>query len=79
MANSVPADRNLLKEPSYPSNCLHFIRSYATDSTTQRINIPVCLNVIIVGAGLGGLATAIALARNHSVTIYEQANQLAEA
>ena len=37
------------------------------------------LNVIIVGAGLGGLATAIALAqKNHNVTIYEQAHRLAE-
>jgi 2-polyprenyl-6-methoxyphenol hydroxylase-like FAD-dependent oxidoreductase len=39
----------------------------------------VPLNVIIVGAGLGGLAAAIALARNkHNVTIYEQAERIAE-
>ncbi|KAJ5376230.1 hypothetical protein N7509_013116 [Penicillium cosmopolitanum] len=40
---------------------------------------PVHLDVIVVGAGLAGLATAIALARrNHKVTIYEQAQRLAE-
>jgi salicylate hydroxylase len=37
------------------------------------------LNIIIVGAGLGGLATAIALAIfGHTVTIYEQASELGE-
>ncbi len=35
--------------------------------------------MIIVGAGLGGLATAIALASTgHTVTIYEQAAELGE-
>lgn len=35
--------------------------------------------VIVVGAGLGGLATAIALARKgHTVTVLEQASQLGE-
>ena len=37
------------------------------------------LKVIIVGAGLGGHATAIALARQrHDVTVLEQAAQLGE-
>jgi len=37
------------------------------------------LKVIIAGAGLGGLATAIALARRgHSVTVFEQAPELGE-
>jgi salicylate hydroxylase len=37
------------------------------------------LNIIVVGAGLGGLATAIALARKgHSVTVLEQASRLGE-
>lgn len=39
----------------------------------------VNLDVIIVGAGLGGLATAIALARKgHKVRVYEQAAELGE-
>jgi 2-polyprenyl-6-methoxyphenol hydroxylase-like FAD-dependent oxidoreductase len=37
------------------------------------------LNIIIVGAGIGGLATAIALAiSGHDVTVYEQAQELGE-
>ncbi|MBZ6433075.1 MAG: FAD-dependent oxidoreductase [Acinetobacter pittii] len=37
------------------------------------------LNIIVVGAGLGGLATAIALASSgHTVTVYEQAQKLGE-
>lgn len=70
----------LVQLPTYPSNCLHFLRSMGdgpksepTQSTTEP------LNVVVVGAGLGGLASAIALARkHHTVTIYEQAHQLAE-
>jgi salicylate hydroxylase len=39
----------------------------------------VRLRIIIVGAGLGGLAAAIALARKgHNITVYEQAPALAE-
>jgi salicylate hydroxylase len=37
------------------------------------------LNIIVVGAGIGGLATAIALAiSGHEVTVYEQAQELGE-
>ncbi len=39
----------------------------------------VRLRVLVVGAGLGGLATAIALARRgHTVEVLEQAPQLGE-
>ncbi|KAJ5355468.1 uncharacterized protein N7496_012680, partial [Penicillium cataractarum] len=66
-----------LKTPGYPSNCLAFLNSPPTVEASQTAHVP--LNIIIVGAGLGGLATAIALASTgHAVTIYEQAAQLGE-
>ena len=40
---------------------------------------PIKLHVLVVGAGIGGLVTGIALARNgHRVTIVEQSKQLNE-
>ncbi|GLI76939.1 hypothetical protein PoHVEF18_005221 [Penicillium ochrochloron] len=66
-----------LKMPSYPSNCLAFLNSPPTIQHSQTAHVR--LNIIIVGAGLGGLATAIALASTgHTVTIYEQAAELGE-
>jgi choline dehydrogenase-like flavoprotein len=63
--------------PSYPSNCLAFLNSPPTVQPSQTAHVR--LNIIIVGAGLGGLATAIALASTgHTVTIYEQAAELGE-
>jgi salicylate hydroxylase len=45
----------------------------------KAIPAKVRLNIIVVGAGLGGLATAIALAcSGHTVTVYEQAQKLGE-
>lgn len=78
---AVAADIDPLEQlPTYPSNCLHFLRSMRNgprDEPTEVTREP--LNVVVVGAGLGGLASAIALARkHHTVTIYEQAHQLAE-
>ncbi|KAJ5151590.1 hypothetical protein N7492_009885 [Penicillium capsulatum] len=67
-----------LQAPTYPSNCLQFLDNLEGTIPRQHVETQP-LSVIVVGAGLGGLATAIALARDHhQVTIYEQANQLAE-
>ncbi|KAJ5673977.1 hypothetical protein N7462_009416 [Penicillium macrosclerotiorum] len=64
--------------PTYPSNCLAFVNS-PTAFSSQTQSAALRLKVIVVGAGLGGLATAIALARSgHTITIYEQAQELGE-
>lgn len=64
--------------PTYPSNCLEFAKSLInTASPTAHPN--PSLGIILVGAGLGGLATAIALAQTgHSVKVYEQTPTLSE-
>ncbi|KAJ5403239.1 hypothetical protein N7509_003110 [Penicillium cosmopolitanum] len=66
-----------LKSPTYPSNCLAFLNEKLIESSNNTCRVP--LNIVVVGAGLGGLATAIALASSgHSVTVYEQAPALGE-
>ncbi len=48
-------------------------------SPAKDLPATVRLRVLVVGAGLGGLATAIALARRgHTVEVLEQAPQLGE-
>lgn len=67
---------------SYPSNCLRFLGNPGTDSPgkySTPTEARVKLNILVVGAGLGGLATAIALRRTgHQVTVFEQAHELME-
>lgn len=67
---------------SYPSNCLRFLQNTQTESfvtCAASKEARVKLNILVVGAGLGGLATAIALRRTgHHVTVFEQAPKLME-
>ncbi|KAJ5812304.1 hypothetical protein N7474_008605 [Penicillium riverlandense] len=65
-----------LKAPTHPSNCLAFLNPPA-ETPVQMARLR--MRIVVVGAGLGGLATAIALASSgHTVTVYEQAPELGE-
>jgi salicylate hydroxylase len=80
LVNTAPP-RPLYTTTSYPSNCLQFLKSIEPLKKTQESLqlATVRLNIIIVGAGLGGLAAAVALARRgHKVTVYDQAAALTE-
>lgn len=71
-----------IEAPIHPTRSLQFLEKLNPDSQDTEsplLQAKVNLRVIIVGAGLGGLACAIALARRgHTVTVLEQANQLGE-
>ncbi|KAL6154653.1 hypothetical protein ACJBU6_06283 [Exserohilum turcicum] len=58
----------------------HFARAMASFSAPPiHHRSPIQLDVIVVGAGLGGLAAAISIAQSgHNVTVYEAAKELAE-
>lgn len=66
--------------PSKSMGLLYRISNGTIDSTIASSNqAAVPLHVIVVGAGLGGLATSVALARKgHHVTVLEQAKELRE-
>ncbi|KAH8886263.1 FAD/NAD(P)-binding domain-containing protein [Thozetella sp. PMI_491] len=85
-ARRLGLDPNL--RTTYPTQSLHFLRTLEEQKLTQNggtiavqaiSQAKLKMEVVIVGAGLGGLATAIALARRgHLVTILEQAPALGE-
>jgi salicylate hydroxylase len=72
---------------TYPTQSLRFLEGLELDDkttgkTTHGLTVPesasLKLKVVVVGAGIGGLACAVALARRgHSVRILEQAPKLA--
>lgn len=65
--------------PSYPTNSLEFLTSVRQQNGIHPAQSLVKLDVVIVGAGIGGLATACALARRgHTVTVLEQSHTLGE-
>ena len=70
---------------SYPTRSLRFLDQLEAGVAGKR-NPPeaephsrVVLDIIVAGAGLGGLSAAVALARNgHRVRVFEQTVALAE-
>ena len=69
------------QEASYPCGSLDFLSELHNEISPAQQDLPskVRLKVIVAGAGLGGLATAIALSRKgHAVTVFEQAPRLGE-
>lgn len=66
----------------HPTQSLQFLQNINTEQSLEESSPPqakVKLSIIIVGAGIGGLASAIALARQgHTVKVLEQAPALAE-
>ena len=64
--------------PSYPTGSLDFLFK-EEQSKGLCAHSRISLKFIVVGAGLGGLAAAISLARRgHQVTVFEQAPILGE-
>jgi salicylate hydroxylase len=64
---------------TFPTGTLDFCGRDTDILSINEIKSRVQLNIIIVGAGLGGLSTAIALRqRGHRVTVFEQAIKLGE-
>lgn len=60
---------------NYPTKSLHFLQR----DVDAEGKAPVILRILIVGAGLGGLSAAVALARKgHTLDVLEQASKLGE-
>lgn len=71
------------QHPTYPTRSLNFLKHVKTSEIATSLpkvaQSTIRLRVLIVGAGLGGLATAVALARRgHTVEVLEQASVLGE-
>jgi salicylate hydroxylase len=65
--------------PSFPSQSLQFLQDGFVNGAPGLRDAKAPLKIIVVGAGLGGLSTAIALARRgHKVIVLEQASRLGE-
>ncbi|KFY25049.1 hypothetical protein V491_01919 [Pseudogymnoascus sp. VKM F-3775] len=70
-----------LTPPKHPTRSLQFLDELNGEPANLKVSLEakVKLNIIVVGAGLGGLACAIALARQgHKVVVYEQTVVLGE-
>ena len=75
---ATPHHPPILKAP-YPSQALRFLEKVNGPSPSLPEQARIKMSIIVVGAGLGGLALAIALARRgHSVRVLEQALKLGE-
>lgn len=60
---------------TYPTKSLNFLQNTTNGAPTPAVS----LEVLVIGAGLGGLATAISLVlRGHHVEVLEQADKLGE-
>jgi hypothetical protein len=75
-----PLSPTFIQTPTYPTRSLNFLLKLQVQSEVGEVKQALYpLNIIISGAGLGGLATAIALARRgHHVTAFEQVEKLSE-
>lgn len=81
--NGTPAGRHAITAtPTHPTRSLEFLNNLKTKKESNAAPprpAQVKLRIIVVGAGLGGLACAIALARRgHEVVVFEQAAELGE-
>ncbi|KAH6877159.1 salicylate hydroxylase [Thelonectria olida] len=76
--NGYTADK-IYDYPSRSMSLLQRIQAANNDESLAADKTNVPLRVLVVGAGLGGLSTAVALARRgHTVTVLEQAAALGE-